>query len=229
MQNSSYSGIAHLDVMKVAHKYNAFIEAKILAAISEHASTVDFGAGSGLFAERIRAAGKTVHTIEPDDSLREVLRTKGFDPALSILEFEPNSVESIYTVNVLEHIKDDISTLYQMFHSLRPGGTLHVYVPASPILYSSMDKAVGHYRRYRMPSLTSMLRLIGFEIQESRHVDSLGFFASLIYKFFGSKSGDLDPGAVLMYDKYLFPISLALDKLFLNSFGKNLSIVAKKP
>jgi len=87
---------------------------------------------------------------------------------------------------------------------------------------------VGHYRRYSMQDLASKVTGVGFTINQLRYVDSLGFFGSLVYKYTGSKGGDINPTMVRVYDRFIFPLSRLCD-LFLNAFiGKNLLVVAFK-
>ena len=54
----------------------------------------------------------------------------------------------IYSSNVLEHIYDDVKSLKQLESKLTKNGTLVLYLPAFQILYSDLDRSVGHFRRY---------------------------------------------------------------------------------
>ena len=69
----------------------------------------------------------------------------------------------------------------------------------------------------------------GFEVEVIQYMDSLGFLASLVYKWFGNPNGDLDPKSVRMYDRYVFRASAILDRLFRFPLGKNIWAVARKP
>ena len=55
-------------------------------------------------------------------------------------------------------------------------------MPAFRILYISMDRKVGHYRRYRISGLTKLLRSAGFRIERSVYTDFIGFFVALLFK-----------------------------------------------
>ena len=52
--------------------------------------------------------------------------------------------------NVLEHIKDDKLEIQNALNKLNPGGHLIILVPAHQKIYSKLDKAVGHYKRYEI-------------------------------------------------------------------------------
>ena len=103
-----------------------------------------------------------------------------------------------------------------------------IYVPANQILFSALDEKVGHHRRYSKKSLISLFTSENLEIKNIEYVDSVGFFAALIYKTFGNSNGNLSVKSVKIYDRFVFPLSRWIDK-FTNSFlGKNLLIEVKR-
>jgi hypothetical protein len=73
--------------------------------------------------------------------------------------------------------------------------------------FSAMDRKVGHWRRYRRGESADKVADAGFKIIASRYADSLGFLASLIYKWQGNDSGDINRGALKAYDRFVFPLS----------------------
>ena len=117
----------------------------------------------------------------------------------------------------------------EVYSRLKPGGVFYVYVPAFQVLFSSMDRKVGHFRRYTKGSLLPRLRSAGFEVRRARYADSLGFAASLAFKWFGNDRGDLSPGGLTLYDRAVFPVSRALDLVCGPFFGKNLAVTAVRP
>ena len=92
-----------------------------------------------------------------------------------------------------------------------------------------MDRKVGHHRRYTRAGLLSLLRQIGFIVDRVDYADSLGFLASLIYRWVDVKSGDINEKALLAYDRAVFPVSLLLDRFCRHWFSKNLAVVAARP
>ena len=128
---------------------------------------------------------------------------------------------------MLEHIEDDLAALVELGRCLKSDGRLLLYVPAFDLLYSPMDARVGHFRRYRRRSLAEKLEQAGFRVDVARYADSLGFFATLVYKAVGDASGALDPRAVRTYDRWLFPLSRLLDRALGGLVGKNLLVVAE--
>ena len=129
---------------------------------------------------------------------------------------------------MLEHIEDDRASFSRLTAKLAKGGRLLVYVPAFECLWTSLDERLKHYRRYRRAGLERLARSVGLTVWKTRYADSLGFFATLTFKFFGSKKGDLSARAVKLYDRYIVPPSTVLDLIFSRWLGKNVYLVASK-
>lgn len=226
--DDEYSGVSNLEVMSEAVNYNNYL----LSLITTHQfgsedAVLDYGAGMGTFAIPLYKKGINVQAVEVSKQFYNHLKINGILTFKSSHEIKDSVYTLIYSFNVLEHIKDDASVLAEFFRLIKPDGELIVYVPAFNILYTSMDRKVGHLRRYRRKQLMQLIKQANFEIITASYVDSLGFFAALFYKVFGNKSGRLNLTAVSLYDRFIFPISLVCDRLFGHFFGKNLLIRAK--
>lgn len=134
---------------------------------------------------------------------------------------------------MLEHIEDDLGALQTLHAILKPGGKIAIFVPACAVLYSHMDVSLGHYRRYSMRELNAKLTQAGFTVQRCYYMDSIGFFAWLAMKWQAILTKNPSSGSersLTFYDRYLYPLSRALDRLGLRHlFGKNIMIFAIKP
>ena len=138
----------------------------------------------------------------------------------------PGSLDYVYSLNVLEHIDDDAGALQAIRARLAPGGQLFLYVPAFMVLYTALDRRVGHFRRYRRSGLRRLLANTGFVVDEARYADSLGFGITLAYKAIGRSDGRIDPRALRIYDGVVFPVSKRLDPMLGRVAGKNLLVRA---
>lgn len=224
-----YIGGDNLAILAKAERYNNYLQQEICKFSNGAARVLDFGAGIGTFADALLQQGIQVVCVEPDLQFRASLAERNFEVFSNISEIPYESIDYIYSLNVLEHIEDDTAALRELFMCLKPGGRLFLYVPAFPSIFSSMDRKVGHYRRYRKSEMILKCNEVGYEIEEVRYVDCLGYLASVIYKIFGSKKGDLDLGSVKNYDTFLFPLSRLLDHILDSLVGKNLCVVVQKP
>lgn len=137
-------------------------------------------------------------------------------------------MDYIYSLNVLEHIRDDKKCIQKFSRKLKSRGKLFLYLPAFNILYSSLDKKAEHFRRYSKNTLEQNILSESFIIKQCYYVDSVGFFATITYKCFGSENGDLNRRSIIFFDRFIFPVSKILDRLLGRFFGKNIVLIAEK-
>ena len=224
---NGYPGAADLETMEVARNYNRFLTSAVHSRVDPSRPVLDFGAGSGTHARALRARGLDVRCVEVDPGLRRRLEDEGFEAASSVAEYGQEAFGSAYSLNVLEHIQDDAAVLRDLYSATEPGGRLILYVPAFPLLFSAMDRRIGHVRRYRKTSLTALVTNAGFRVTSCRYVDSLGFPAALAYRVV-SRRGRLSPQSVERYDRFVFPLSRVVDRLVARWIGKNLLLEARR-
>lgn len=221
MSQIEYSGRDNLEVMREAKNYNNFLLKLVLCSAPDDAPIVDFGAGNGTFSLPVAESGRRIICVETDLVLAAELADHGLEVVSSLEVVEDGSVDYLYSLNVLEHIEDDDAIARLWFQKLRPEGRLFIYVPAFAVLYTSMDRKVGHFRRYTKQTLSRKLAHAGFEIAESRYADSIGFFATLVYKLFDNGHGDVNVRLLRIYDKWVFPCSRVIDWVVSPFLGKN--------
>ena len=134
-----YMGRDNLDIMHEAKLYNDYI----FKWIQTDGKVLDFGAGNGEFCNRFGLGN--IIAIEVDDILKETIKCPVYT---SINDLKYNDFDLIYSLNVLEHIENDSDIVDDLKSLLKKGGIVKILVPARQEIYSSMDKKVGHFRRY---------------------------------------------------------------------------------
>ncbi len=75
------------------------------------------------------------------------------------------SVDTVVCLNVLEHIEDDLAGLRNIHAALMPGGRAIILVPHGQEIYGTLDKALGHFRRYRHDELRARMEQSGFHVE----------------------------------------------------------------
>jgi len=98
--DSGYKGIDNLEIMREAANYNCFLLNTVLEYASLGKRIVDFGAGIGTFALRLKQLGYKITCIENDAFLKNQLIKSGLDCVDSLSDIEDNSIDYIYTLNV---------------------------------------------------------------------------------------------------------------------------------
>ena len=82
--------------------------------------------------------------------------------------------DTVICLNVLEHVDDDISALHAIRRLLGPGGRLVLLVPALQALYGTIDRALGHHRRYNRGGLADLLGATGFKLAHIEYFNLAG-------------------------------------------------------
>jgi SAM-dependent methyltransferase len=115
---------------------------------------------------RARFAGQKNHLFANLD----ITTLSGADVA----ELKRHRFDSILTINVLEHVKDDAAAVATMSEVLGPGGVLLVLVPAHPALYGAYDRMEGHFRRYTKRGLRDLISRSGLAMERMYRFNAVG-------------------------------------------------------
>jgi SAM-dependent methyltransferase len=225
-----YAGGRILEAMRAGLRYGEAIFTELRDAVPDDACTIlDFGAGAGFFLKKFHAIGTAVDAVEQDEEFQAMLRPLAGKVWSDIRHVPKESFDFAYTVNVLEHILELDEACAHLARVLKPNRKLFIFVPAHKVLWTSLDNEVQHVCRFSRRSLRLALENAGFRIEDLRYFDSLGFPAALTVRIlekvhlfrYGS-------GSVGFYDRYVFPLSRRLDRLFEGAIGKNLIAIASR-
>jgi SAM-dependent methyltransferase len=224
-----YTGRENLEAMAEAKNYNKFLINFIKRSKKQSdLKVLDFGAGSGTYADMLKEEGIIVDCLEPDAVQQEELTRKSYKVLSDAKALKPSSYDIIYALNVLEHIEDDEGIVVTLTNALKKGGRLIIYVPAFQVLFTSMDEKVGHHRRYRKDRLASHAKKASLNVSELYYCDPLGFCAAFVFKYIGSKDGVISSRSVKIYDTFIFPVSRLLQPVLKKFIGKNVVLIAQK-
>jgi SAM-dependent methyltransferase len=120
------------------------------------ARILDAGCGSGRNMVELARHG-TVTGIELAEASVALARERGMGEVIagSVLEmpFEADSFDLAASLDVIEHLEDDLAALRELRRVVAPGGSLLVTVPAYQWLWSGHDEINHHFRRYTRRSL----------------------------------------------------------------------------
>ena len=234
--NIEYFG-RDLEAMSFAVNYHRWIIDEIRSYIKS--PIVEVGAGSGNFSEELYNKFKELprfklFAFEPSANMYLLLknRFKNIDNIKTFGDYFKSEIDlsddinTILYINVLEHIEMDKEELISSYKKLNPGGRVIVFVPALQFLFSSLDKQLGHYRRYDKKRLTDLLKIAGFQVERVKYFDFVGILPW--YITFTLMGKIIQPGNVKLYDKLVVPIMSRIEKKLSPPIGKNLLIIGKK-
>lgn len=225
-------GAATLERMATAPAFNQWMYHRLRRWIGQRVLEVGSGIGnmSQFFADRER-----VVLTDTEPWYREQLRARfGHRPNVTVAELVlpdgaqalgGETFDTIVCLNVLEHIEDDRGSLAAMRRLLAPGGRLVLLVPAIPFLYGSLDRALGHYRRYTPWLLRERYREAGLVVQHLEYFNLAGmpgwWFTGRVLK------RQLIPaGALGLYDR-LVPL-FRLERLLPWRLGQSLIAIGQR-
>jgi SAM-dependent methyltransferase len=136
-----------------------------------------------------------------------------------------SAFDTVLSVNVLEHIEDDVLALTHMKKMLAPGGRLIVIVPAHLQLYTGMDQAIGHYRRYSKLDLADKLESVGCQVERLTYINGLGALGWYVTGRFLRKT--TPPSDQLELMNKIVPILKRLEAMVEPPLGVSLLAVAR--
>jgi SAM-dependent methyltransferase len=159
-------------------------------------SLLEVGCGTGFVLAALERAcpALALTGAEPFAAGLEVARRRVHRAALVQLDVRDLAYDGefdvVATFDVLEHLDDDAAALAALRRGVRPGGGLLVTVPQHPALWSWVDEAAGHRRRYTRDGLVHAVRGAGFEPVRTTSFVSLLLPFLAASRLAGRRSGD---------------------------------------
>lgn len=88
--------------------------------------------------------------------------------------YPAESFDSVICLNVVEHLDDDVAALKNIRGTLNRNGRAIILVPNGPGLYGSLDKVLGHHRRYTEAQLAEACGRAGFRVEKVLKFNRIG-------------------------------------------------------
>jgi SAM-dependent methyltransferase len=163
-----------LDILANAPRFNRWMADTIRPFLGPR--VIELGAGIGnLSAQLVRGRERYVATdIDAEHIARltnrlqhrtnsEVHHCDLECPA----DFAPfaESLDAAVCLNVLEHVRDDLTGLANIRSVLVPGGRAIILVPEGMSSFGTLDEVLGHYRRYSERELREKMEHNGFHVE----------------------------------------------------------------
>lgn len=186
--NSKY-GTETLEVISQARKFNRWM----FETIKPHCSgkILEIGSGIGNISEFFIDGGFDINLSDYENSYFPLLKKKFGDKAnlggINLMDFSDKDLvrkfpdmqgkfDTIFALNVLEHIEDHVQALDNAGKMLKKGGKVIILVPAFQSLCNSFDEQLEHFRRYTSKSLKAVLEAAGFDVVHSQYFNFMAIF-----------------------------------------------------
>ena len=237
LTHADRSGLETLELFSEAGQFNGWMFERIRGHC--RGAILEIGSGIGNMSAYLvdHFADVTLSDMQPEycrrlrrdfgerSSLRDI-----FSVDLAAVDFERaypqllGRFDTVVALNVVEHIDDHELAIRNAHRLLRNGGRLVILVPAYPWLYNSLDRELGHFRRYTKKSLERLLS------GERLRVVEMGFFnAAAIGGWWlaGSvlRMNKIKKGLLNLYNSLVGVMRLA-DKVVGRRIGLSIIVVA---
>lgn len=201
--------------------------------------TMEFGAGPGLLTRQMRKFDFYLSTegYKPFVDKLENLMAERSD--LSVELFDMDSLDSeiarlrelrldsLFSSNLLEHLKDDVGALSSMAKILNPGGRIVHFVPALRALYGEADRTIGHFRRYERAEVIAKAEAAGLIVERAAWFNIAGVFAWIVVNKI-LRQQNTSGGQFSAFNK-MVPVFRSFEKIFPTFIGASLVLVARVP
>ncbi len=129
---------------------------------------LDIGCGTGATMDHLKRYGEA-HGIDLSEIPLSYSRKRGHRrvarASATELPFESESFGLVTTLDVVEHLDDDVKGLSEIRRVLKPGAPAVIFVPAFQALWGPNDVQSGHKRRYRINQLGEAVEKAGLKIE----------------------------------------------------------------
>lgn len=137
-----------------------------------------------------------------------------------------NSFDTVFALNVVEHIDKDSLAIENAAKLLKKNGHLIILVPSYQFLYNQFDRELGHYRRYNKRNLSQLLSSNGFKIVHKQNFNLIGIPGWFVNGKLLNKQ--IIPSSQMLLFNRLVPLWKFIDKVTFNKIGLSTIVVGQK-
>jgi len=229
-------GIDTLDAISFAPNFNQYM----YDTIAPHCkgNILEIGSGIGNISHHFLLNKSQISLTDIRANYIDVLKEKYNDKAERIYKLDLvdenfdtlysnlfETYDSIFALNVVEHIKDDQLAIVNAKKLLKPNGKLVILVPAYQSLYNSFDTALEHYRRYTKKKLNKLISS-ELEVIHSQYFNAFGILGWIVSGGILKKK-TIPRNQMELYDRLIL-LSKLIDKIVFNKIGLSTISVGKK-
>ena len=155
-QTTDRYAAADLETIREARRYGAHVFDLFRPYVGRR--VLEVGCGIGTMSEKLAAVAEAIVGIEPNIAcIERVEAAMRHEPKFTLrpchleecdpVELASHRFDTVYCVNVLEHLEDDVAALRLFKKVVVPTGKVLVFVPAVMAAYGPLDAELGHHRR----------------------------------------------------------------------------------
>ena len=227
-------GLVTLNVIEKANRFNEWM----YNAISPDCKgrILEIGSGIGNISKFFINDNKKIVLSDLRNNYCELLKEKFKNPILKIDLVNPNfdveykslfqTFDSVFALNVIEHIENDILAINNCKKLLKEGGNLIILVPAYQWLFNNFDNELEHFRRYSRKGIKNIIKKNNLKVEKLFFFNVIGIFGWFLSgKILKKKT--IPEGQMNLFN-FLVPVFKLADKIVFRKIGLSVICIAKK-
>ena len=225
-----------LETIEVARRYGEHVFSLFQPYIGRR--VLEVGCGIGTMSRKLAQLADVIVGIEPNAAcIERVSAAMRDEPKFSLRpshleecdprELATHEFDTVYCVNVLEHIEDDVEALRMFREALVAGGRVLIFVPAVQAAYGPLDAELGHHRRYSAAQLSGAFLEAGLEPLSMRYTNPIGLLG-WFYNKYVTKARVHSVGQMKLFERLVAPWALPLERFVHPPIGLSLVAVARR-
>lgn len=227
-------GMETLHVIEKANKFNRWMYETIKPFCK--GKILEIGCGIGNISEFFIQDSQDIILSDLRVNYLEIVSKKFINPTIKINLIDPEfdtkydkiigTFDTVFALNVIEHIEDDKQAIANCKKLLKKGGNLIILVPAYQFLFNNFDKELEHFRRYTRKKIETVIAENNLEIVNSFYFNFIGIIGWYVS---GSilKKKTIPENQMGLFN-LLVPVFRWADKIILNKIGLSVICVSKK-
>jgi SAM-dependent methyltransferase len=194
-----------------------------LGLMIEHLVKKDFVVASDINKDFLKVISKK---FKKRDNIKDIYLDITKISPLTLNSLRKLKFDTVISLNTLEHIGDDRKALDNIFKILPDSGKIIIFVPAINFIYGSLDRSLGHLRRYSRSQLQCDFESVGFKVIFIKYFNILGIVWWYIAgKMLKLKNIPKHSGTLL---NLIVPFLKIFEKSVKIPFGQSLIVIGEK-
>ena len=229
-----HEGMEILSVIENANHFNEWMYNTIKPYCN--GKILEIGSGIGNISTYFVRDKKEITLTDLRANYCDILKKKFSSIVINLDLVHPNfdleykdilgTFDTVFALNVVEHIKDDTQAIANGKKLLKTNGALIILVPAYQFLYNNFDVELDHFRRYTHKSLLKILAANDLKTSKPFYFNCIGILG---WWFSGSilKKKSIPEGQMGLFNK-LVPVFKFVDWITFRKIGLSVICVSYK-